>query len=100
MSAIEVKMFGASWCMPCQKAKPHFFEVADSYTVADHDIAFSFVDIEAIPLEDVQAYGISSIPVIKVYVDEKYAFDVESRTARMIEMELDTGIFKCLYKDA
>jgi thiol-disulfide isomerase/thioredoxin len=97
MSAIDVKMFGASWCMPCQATKPHFFEVADSYTLADHDISFDFVDIEAVPLSYVQGENISSIPVIKVYIDNEFAFDVTSRTESLMKTELDHELYKRLY---
>jgi thiol-disulfide isomerase/thioredoxin len=97
MSAVDVKMFGAVWCMPCQRTKPQFFEVADTYTLADHDISFDFIDIEAVPLSYVQEEGVSSIPRIKVYVDGEYEFDLESRTASSMKTELDHELYKRLY---
>jgi thiol-disulfide isomerase/thioredoxin len=98
MSVVDVKMFGAGWCMPCQKAKPHFFDVADTYTLADHDISFDFIDIEEVPFEVVKEEGIASIPRIKVYVDNEYEFDLESRTSSSMKTELDHELYKRLYE--
>jgi thiol-disulfide isomerase/thioredoxin len=100
MSVIDVKMFGAGWCAPCQATKPHFFDVADTYALQDDtEISFDYIDVDSAPFEYIKEEGISSIPQIKVYVDGEYEFSVSSRDAKGMVLELDHGIYKAIYQD-
>lgn len=52
-------MFGAPWCAPCKKTKPHAEAVADELGVE-----FEYVDVE---YGDSRADDVTAVPTLRVY---------------------------------
>lgn len=79
-----VVYFTAEWCNPCKQLKPHYGKVS----VMDPDTNYYLVDVDKIPMESVQYYGIKSIPQIFLMNKGEIVDRIESRTAEAILEEL------------
>ena len=61
---VEVLAFTASWCEPCQRAKPILISIRTS------GVHVEIIDIDERP-ELAKVYGITSVPTFFVWVDYK-----------------------------
>lgn len=69
-----MKLFGASWCNPCQMAKKW---------LNDHNIAFEYIDVES-GHEDVDKYNIMSVPTIVKGDEVITGFQVEEYKQKLL----------------
>jgi len=79
-----VVYFTAAWCSPCRALKPHYGKVS----VMDPETNYYLVDVDKIPSDTVEYYGIKSIPQIFLMQKGKIVERIESRTAEAILEEL------------
>lgn len=79
-----VVYFTAEWCNPCKQLKPHYGKVA----VMDPETNYYLVDVDKIPMSEMEYYNIKSIPQIFLMNKGKIVDKIESRTAESILEEL------------
>ena len=79
-----VVYFTAEWCVPCKQLKPQYGKAA----VMDPETNYYMVDVDKIPSEMLEYYGIKSIPQIFKMNKGEISDVIESRTAESILEEL------------
>lgn len=71
---VIVDFAAESWCIPCQKLKPHFDMAAEK----DDSTVYVHADIDLNP--QLQAdYGIMGVPTLHAYKDGKYVEEVPNK---------------------
>lgn len=79
-----VVYFTAPWCSPCRQLKPHYGKVS----VMDPETNYYLVDVDKVPSDLLEYYGIKSIPQIFKMNKGEISDVIESRTAESILEEL------------
>jgi len=79
-----VVYFTAKWCNPCKQLKPHYGKVS----VMDPETNYYLVDVDKIPSEMLEYYGLKSIPQVFVMKKGEITDTIKSRTAETILEEL------------
>ena len=72
-----------SWCIPCQRFKPHFDAVSDMYP----DIPFVHVDVDKADVDLLKYFEIQSVPEVLWFSDAINGV-MESRTAPALAREI------------
>ena len=72
-----------SWCVPCQRFKPHFDAVSDMYP----DITFVHVDVDKADVDLLKYFEIQSVPEVLWFSDAINGV-MESRTAPALAREI------------
>ncbi|AFZ78916.1 thioredoxin, putative [Theileria equi strain WA] len=68
---VVVAKFSASWCKPCQKAKPIVEELSKEYS----EVNFVDVDVDNLP-QIADEEGVKTIPFFKIYKGGKFLDEV------------------------
>lgn len=79
-----VVYFTAEWCGPCKQLKPQYARLS----VLDPDTSYYMVDVDKVKMEDLQKYGVQSIPQVFVMEKGEITKTIKSRTAESILEEL------------
>lgn len=78
-----VVYFTAEWCGPCKQLKPQYAKAS----VIDTETNYYMLDVDKILSDDLNTYGIQSIPQVFVMKKGEIAKVVKSRTADGIILE-------------
>ena len=80
-----VVYFTAEWCGPCKQLKPQYARLS----VLDPNTSYYMVDVDKLGMEELQKYGIQSIPQVFVMQKGEITRTINSRTAESILEELN-----------
>jgi thioredoxin 1 len=76
--------FTAEWCNPCKQLKPHYGKVA----VIDAETNYYLVDVDQIPMQYLEKFGIKSVPQIFEMNNGAIVRKIEGKTSDAILSEL------------
>jgi len=86
-------LYGADWCIPCQRFKPSFYKASEGYLAEDLGVEFEYKDVDEMSPEALSELRISSVPTVLVEHDGVLS-TIQSRTLRQFEMEVEYLITK------
>jgi thioredoxin 1 len=84
----SVVAFTADWCNPCKQMKPHFARIG----VTDSETNYFVVDVDKIPSDYINKYGIQSVPQILVLNKGEMIQKINGRTFDAISSELGLSV--------
>ncbi len=76
--------FTAEWCGPCKQLKPQYARLS----VIDPENNYYMVDVDKVKMEELQKYGIQSIPQVFVMQKGEITKTIKSRTSDAMLEEL------------
>lgn len=76
--------FTAEWCGPCKQLKPQYGKAS----VMDNETNYYMLDVDKVDPNEIQYYGIQSIPKVFVMENGEIKQTIRSRTAETILKEL------------
>lgn len=74
-SKVILDFAAQSWCVPCQRLKPHYDKASETV----EDVTWVHADIDLYPAL-ATVYNIQSVPTVHAYKDGVYVEPVEART--------------------
>ena len=80
-----VVYFTAEWCGPCKQLKPQYAKLA----VINPEINYYMLDVDKLPSDAIQYYGIQSIPQVFVMQKGEIIKSIKSRTAESMLEEIN-----------
>lgn len=83
----KVTLYGADWCGPCQRFKPHFKEASHGYLV-DLGVSFEYRDIDEMDPAELQEKSIFAVPTV-LFEHEGEVHQVKPAGRAQFEMEIE-----------
>lgn len=83
---VVVDFSALSWCVPCQRLKPHYDAVSEKV-----DAVFAYVDIDTADPSLIELFDVRGVPLVLAFSDIGKTV-IQSRTAPALQREISALI--------